>query len=72
MIQEVKKIGKILIDAITPASLASNDIHPLDVSGNYDWNAQAFNYDICAYGTCKNTSFRTAQNGDTSYDSVGD
>lgn len=73
MIQEIKNLGKNLVAAITPVSLASNDVHPVDVNGNYDWNAQAYRYDICNFGTSYNTQFSTgSRNGDSSSDSNPD
>lgn len=72
MIQEAKDFGKTLIDAITPAFLAAKDIHPLDVSGKYDWRSQTYNYDVCNFGTSVSTTHRTGGNGDSSSDAYGD
>ena len=72
MIQEAKNLGKNLIAAITPAHLVSNDVQPMDVTGKYDWNAQAYSYDLCNFGTQERTNTRTGNNGDSSLDSIGD
>ena len=59
MIKEAKNLVRDLAAAITPASLASNDVTPIDVNGNYDWNAQAYSYDVCKFGTNNMTSNQT-------------
>lgn len=47
MIKEAKNLVRDLAAAITPASLTVNDTHPVNVKGTYDWNAQAYSYDVC-------------------------
>lgn len=63
MIKEAKNLVRDLAAAITPASLASNDVTPMDVNGNYDWNAQAYSYDVCKIGTNNRTQIGTMQPG---------
>lgn len=63
MIKEAKNLVCDLAAAITPASLATNDVTPIDVNGSYDWNAQAFSYDVCKFGTTHWTSVGTNTNG---------
>ncbi|MBQ3350043.1 MAG: hypothetical protein IJG38_06550 [Thermoguttaceae bacterium] len=81
MIKEAKNLVRDLAAAITPASLATNDVTPMDVNGSYDWNAQAYSYDVCKIGTMNQTSSQTRCGGggnlpsmpdDTNYDSIGD
>lgn len=59
MIKEAKNLVRDLAAAITPASLATNDVTPMDVTGSYDWNAQAYNYDVCKFATQQTTHFQT-------------
>ena len=59
MIKEAKNLVRDLAAAITPASLATNDIHPINVNGSYDWNAQAYSYDVCKAGTFNHTTNQT-------------
>ena len=59
MIKEAKNLVRDLAAAITPASLASNDVTPMDVNGSYDWNAQAYSYDVCKIGTTNFTRMGT-------------
>ena len=73
MIKEAKNLVRDLAAAITPASLATNDVTPMDVNGSYDWNAQAYSYDVCKIGTINRTSMGTMQPGfnipsDTNWD----
>ena len=73
MIKEAKNLVRDLAAAITPASLATNDVTPMDVNGSYDWNAQAYSYDVCNAGTSNRTSMGTMQPGmniptDTNWD----
>lgn len=76
MIKEAKNLVRDLAAAITPASLVKNDAVPLDVRGNYDWNAQAYSYDVCKFGTSYQTSSQTrSMNGgvdDNDMDSITD
>ncbi len=59
MIKEAKNLVRDLAAAITPASLATNDVTPINVNGSYDWNAQAYSYDVCKMVTFKQTSNQT-------------
>lgn len=59
MIKEAKNFVRDLAAAITPASLASNDVTPINVNGSYDWNAQAYSYDVCNFGTNEFTTIGT-------------
>ena len=77
MIKEAKNLVRDLAAAITPASLATNDVTPMDVNGSYDWNAQAYSYDVCKIGTMNQTTSQTRSNqwngvDDTNFDSIGD
>ena len=51
MIQEIKNFGKNILAAITPATLAANSAPTVDMSGKYDWKAQAYSYNVCNSGT---------------------
>ena len=55
MIQEVKIA---LSGNVTPEALANDDM-VVDVTGNYDWNAQSYCYDACKFGTSNQTSIGT-------------
>jgi hypothetical protein len=67
MIKEAKNLVRDLAAAITPASLASNDDTPMDVNGSYDWNAQAYSYDVCNAMTSMQT-----RSGNTQFPIVDD
>ena len=43
---------------ITPIDLREK-IHPLDATGEYDWNAQAYQHEACKFGTFNSTSRQT-------------
>lgn len=77
MIKEAKNLVRDLAAAITPSALTVNEIHPLDVTGSYDWNAQAYSYDVCKFGTTNRTQSGTFGPGwnvpnDTNWDSIQD
>lgn len=77
MIKEAKNLVRDLAAAITPASLASNDITPMDVNGSYDWNSQAYCYDVCKFGTFNRTTSQTRSGqcnaiDDNDLDSISD